>query len=230
MSNKINIALDGHSSCGKSTIAKKLANSLGYTYIDTGAMYRGVTLFSLRNNLWQDGQPLEDAIADRLNEVNLRFETTPDGQHLLLNGEDVEHEIRGMEVSNHVSPIATLGAVRAHLVKQQQEMAAQKGVVMDGRDVGTVVMPDAELKIFVTARPEVRAKRRYQELRAKGDDVTFEEVLHNVTERDRIDSSREISPLKKADDAVLLDNSDLTIDEQQAIVVEMVQRVLKALR
>lgn len=230
MSNKINIALDGHSSCGKSTIAKKLANSLGYTYIDTGAMYRGVTLFSLRNNLWQDGQPLEDAIAGRLNEVNLRFETTPDGQHLLLNGEDVEHEIRGMEVSNHVSPIATLGTVRAHLVKQQQEMAAQKGVVMDGRDVGTVVMPDAELKIFVTARPEVRAKRRYQELKAKGDDVTFEEVLHNVTERDRIDSSREISPLKKADDAVLLDNSDLTIDEQQAIVVEMVQRILKALR
>lgn len=230
MNKKINIALDGHSSCGKSTIAKQLAQSLGYTYIDTGAMYRGVTLFSLRNHLWQDGKPQEELIAQRLNEVSLRFEQTTEGQHLILNGEDVENEIRGMEVSNHVSPIATLAAVRTHLVKQQQEMAAKKGVVMDGRDVGTVVMPNAELKIFVTARPEVRAKRRYQELQAKGDSVTYEEVLHNITERDRIDSSREISPLKKADDAVLLDNSDLTIDEQQAVVVGMVQRVLKALR
>lgn len=230
MSGRINIALDGHSSCGKSTIAKKLAKSLGYTYIDTGAMYRGVTLFSLRNNLWSEGEPMEEEISKRLHEVNLRFEPHPEGQHLLLNGEDVEREIRGMEVSNHVSPIATLGAVRRHLVAQQQAMAKEKGVVMDGRDVGTVVMPNAELKIFVTARPEVRAKRRYDELRAKGDDVKYEEILENVTERDRIDSSRQISPLKQAQDAILLDNSDLTLDEQQRTVEEMVQRVLEGLR
>lgn len=230
MSGRINIALDGHSSCGKSTIAKRLARSLGYTYIDTGAMYRGVTLFSLRNHLWSEGKPMEAEIANRLGEVNLRFETHSDGQHLLLNGEDVEREIRGMEVSNHVSPIATLGAVRRHLVAQQQAMAKDKGVVMDGRDVGTVVMPNAELKIFVTARPEVRAKRRYDELRAKGDDVSYEEILENVTERDRIDSSREISPLIQAKDAILLDNSDLTLDEQQSMVETMVQRVLEGLR
>lgn len=230
MGRKINIALDGHSSCGKSTIAKKLAKSLGYTYIDTGAMYRGVTLFSLRNNLWRGGHPMEEEIAKRLEEVQIRFQAHDDGQHLLLNGEDVEHEIRGMEVSNHVSPIATLGAVRSYLVAQQKAMAKDKGVVMDGRDVGTVVMPDAELKIFITARPEVRAQRRYNELLAKGEKVLYEEVLHNITERDRIDSSREISPLKKADDAVVLDNSDFGIEEQQEIVVKMVQRVLDALR
>lgn len=218
---RINIALDGHSSCGKSTMAKVLAKRIGYTYIDTGAMYRGVTLFSIQNNLWDGDKPLVDEIVRRLDGITLRFKTDGGANRLLLNGEDVEDQIRGMEVSNKVSPISTIAEVRAFLVKQQQEMATEKGVVMDGRDIGTVVLPDAELKVFVTASAKVRAQRRYDELRALGKEVTYDEVYQNVVTRDRIDSTREASPLKQAEDAVLLDNSDLTRDEQNEILYRM---------
>lgn len=218
---RINIALDGHSSCGKSTMAKVLAKRIGYTYIDTGAMYRGVTLFSIQNNLWDGDKPLVDEIVRRLDDITLRFKTDGGENRLLLNGEDVEDQIRGMEVSNKVSPISTIAEVRAFLVEQQQEMATEKGVVMDGRDIGTVVLPDAELKVFVTASAKVRAQRRYDELRALGKEVTYDEVYQNVVTRDRIDSTREASPLKQAEDAVLLDNSDLTRDEQNEILYRM---------
>ncbi|SJZ39858.1 (d)CMP kinase [Porphyromonas cangingivalis] len=218
---RINIALDGHSSCGKSTMAKVLAKRIGYTYIDTGAMYRGVTLFSIQNNLWDGDKPLVDEIVRSLDDITLRFKTDGGANRLLLNGEDVEDQIRGMEVSNKVSPISTIAEVRAFLVKQQQEMATEKGVVMDGRDIGTVVLPDAELKVFVTASAKVRAQRRYDELRALGKEVTYDEVYQNVVTRDRIDSTREASPLKQAEDAVLLDNSDLTRDEQNEILYRM---------
>lgn len=218
---RINIALDGHSSCGKSTMAKVLAKRIGYTYIDTGAMYRGVTLFSIQNNLWDGDKPLVDEIVRRLDDITLRFKTDGGANRLLLNGKDVEDQIRGMEVSNKVSPISTIAEVRAFLVKQQQEMATEKGVVMDGRDIGTVVLPDAELKVFVTASAKVRAQRRYDELRALGKEVTYDEVYQNVVTRDRIDSTREASPLKQAEDAVLLDNSDLTRDEQNEILYRM---------
>lgn len=223
---KINIALDGYSSCGKSTIAKRLARSLGYTYVDTGAMYRGVTLYALREGLFSGEEPMVDEIIRRLPRIEMRFAIYPDGQHLLLNGEDVEREIRGMEVSEHVSPIATIPEVRTALTRQQQDMAKEKGVVMDGRDVGTTILPDAELKIFVTARPEVRARRRFDELTAKGESVTFDSVLANVRERDRIDSGRVVSPLRQAEDALVLDNSDMTLDQQQAWVEERVRERL----
>lgn len=223
---KINIALDGYSSCGKSTIAKRLARSLGYTYVDTGAMYRGVTLYALREGLFSGEEPMVEEIIRRLPRIEMRFAIYPDGQHLLLNGEDVEREIRGMEVSEHVSPIATIPDVRAALTRQQQDMAKEKGVVMDGRDVGTTILPDAELKIFVTARPEVRARRRFDELTAKGESVTYDSVLINVRERDRIDSGRAVSPLRQAEDALVLDNSDMTLDQQQAWVEEQVRERL----
>lgn len=223
---KINIALDGYSSCGKSTIAKRLARSLGYTYVDTGAMYRGVTLYVLREGLFSGEEPMVEEIIRRLPRIEMRFAIYPDGQHLLLNGEDVEREIRGMEVSEHVSPIATIPEVRAALTRQQQDMAKEKGVVMDGRDVGTTILPDAELKIFVTARPEVRARRRFDELTAKGESVTYDSVLANVRERDRIDSGRTVSPLRQAEDALVLDNSDMTLDQQQAWVEERVRERL----
>ncbi len=223
---KINIALDGYSSCGKSTIAKRLARSLGYTYVDTGAMYRGVTLYALREGLFSGEEPMVEEIIRRLPRIEMRFAIYPDGQHLLLNGEDVEREIRGMEVSKHVSPIATIPEVRAALTRQQQDMAKEKGVVMDGRDVGTTILPDAELKIFVTARPEVRARRRFDELTAKGESVTYDSVLANVRERDRIDSGRAVSPLRQAEDALVLDNSDMTLDQQQAWVEERVRERL----
>ncbi len=223
---KINIALDGYSSCGKSTIAKRLARSLGYTYVDTGAMYRGVTLYALREGLFSGEEPMVEEIIRRLPRIEMRFAIDPDGQHLLLNGEDVEREIRGMEVSEHVSPIATIPEVRAALTRQQQDMAKEKGVVMDGRDVGTTILPDAELKIFVTARPEVRARRRFDELTAKGESVTYDSVLANVRERDRIDSGRAVSPLRQAEDALVLDNSDMTLDQQQAWVEERVRERL----
>ncbi len=228
MTDRINIAIDGFSSCGKSTIAKRLASSLGYTYVDTGAMYRGVTLFSIRQGLWKDGQPMADALVDRLEEIHLSFARVDGVQHLYLNGEDVESEIRGMEVSDRVSPIATIPGVRRYLVAQQRIFAQQKGVVMDGRDVGTVVMPDAELKIFVTASPEIRARRRYDELRSKGDNTTtYEAVLSNLTTRDHIDSTRATDPLKRADDAVLLDNSDLSPEQQHEVVMQMVREKIQ---
>jgi cytidylate kinase len=214
---KITIAIDGHSSCGKSTMAKDLARRIGYVYVDTGAMYRSVTLFALRNGLIDsEGRIDEGGLRARMSDVNISFvfnkETgRPD---TYLNGECVERDIRTIEVSNHVSPIATLGFVREQLVAQQQQMGKMKGVVMDGRDIGTAVFPDAELKIFVTADAKVRAQRRYDELKAKGMEADFDEILKNVEERDYIDSHREIAPLRRADDAIELDNSYMTIDEQ----------------
>lgn len=211
----ITIAIDGFSSSGKSTMAKKLAKNIGYAYIDTGAMYRAVTLFSLRNGFFHgdnlDIESLEEALAG----INISFAVNCEGRtETMLNGENVEKEIRGMDVSSKVSIVAAVGTVRKALVAQQQAMGKEKGIVMDGRDIGTVVFPDAEMKVYVDASPETRAQRRYDELRAKGDNVTYEEVLANVTERDRIDTTRKESPLRKADDAVVLDNSYMTIEEQ----------------
>lgn len=208
---KITIAIDGHSSCGKSTMAKDLARKIGYIYVDTGAMYRAVTLYALRNGMLDDKESLEQALGDIKITFRLNEESRPE---TYLNGENVEREIRSIEVSNHVSPIATLPFVRKFLVAQQQAMGTEKGIVMDGRDIGTVVFPDAELKIFVTASAEVRAQRRYDELKAKGQEASYEEILKNVVERDYIDSHREVSPLRKADDAIELDNSLMTIAQQ----------------
>ena len=213
---KIIIALDGHSSCGKSTMAKALAKKIGYIYVDTGAMYRTVTLFALRNNIF-NGTELDAARLEALlPEVSVSFVLDPETNLPLacLNGEVVEREIRTMEVSSRVSPIAALPFVRTMLTKMQQQMGEAKGIVMDGRDIGTAVFPQAELKIFVTASAEVRAQRRYDELTAKGESVTFEEILKNVQERDYIDSHREVAPLKQADDALVLDNSNMTREEQ----------------
>ncbi|MDD7559751.1 MAG: (d)CMP kinase [Porphyromonas sp.] len=223
---KINIAIDGYSSTGKSTIAKELARALGYTYIDTGAMYRGVTLFLLEKGLWDEGKNDLQAVKKALEEINLDFRRTADGQHLFLNGRDVESEIRGMWVSNFVSPVSAVPEVRAFLVARQQAMAKAKGVVMDGRDVGTTVLPDAELKIFMTSRPEVRVRRRYDEMIAKGKKVTPDDITENLKTRDLIDSTREVSPLRQAVDARLLDNSDLTREEQNAIVLRWAKETI----
>jgi cytidylate kinase len=215
---KITIAVDGFSSCGKSTMAKDLAREIGYIYIDSGAMYRAVTLYALRNGMFRaDGTIDEPALKSRIADIRISFlfnqETgRPD---TYLNGEKVEKEIRGMEVSSHVSPIATLPFVREALVAQQQQMGKGKGIVMDGRDIGTTVFPDAELKIYVTASADVRAQRRFDELAAKGTPSDFNEILKNVKERDDIDMHRKVSPLKKADDAIELDNSHMTIAEQK---------------
>jgi cytidylate kinase len=229
---KITIAIDGHSSCGKSTMAKDLAREVGYVYVDTGAMYRSVTLYALRNGIFieergagneERGMKIDEkALRMAMPNIKISFKFNPETGRpdTYLNGELVEQEIRTMEVSNHVSPIATLGFVREAMVAQQQQMGKDKGVVMDGRDIGTVVFPDAELKIFVTASAEVRAQRRYDELKAKGMEANFDEILKNVQERDYIDSHREVSPLKKADDAIELDNSNMTIAEQKAWLMQ----------
>ena len=215
---KITIAIDGHSSCGKSTMAKDLAGEGGYIYVDTGAMYRTVTLYCMRNNLF-DAQG--DVLVDKLQaempniKVSFKFNEETGRPDAYLNGELVEKVIRSIEVSNHVSKVAAIGFVREAMVDQQREMGKEKGIVMDGRDIGTTVFPDAELKIFVTASAEVRAKRRYDELQAKGMPADFDEILKNVQERDYIDSHREVSPLRQADDAILLDKSDMTIPEQK---------------
>ena len=215
---KIVIAIDGHSSCGKSTMAKALAREVGYIYVDTGAMYRAVTLFALRQELFNaDGTVKATELEQLMPQVEVSFKLDEQSKLPLvhLNGECVENEIRGLEVSSHVSPVAALPFVRAAMTAQQQRMGRDKGIVMDGRDIGTVVFPDAELKIFVTASAEVRAQRRYDELKAKGQEVDYDDILKNVQERDYIDSHREVAPLRQADDAVLLDNSDMTIAEQQ---------------
>ena len=220
---KITIAIDGHSSCGKSTMAKDLARRVGYIYVDTGAMYRSVTLYALRQGLFrEDGSIMTDELERQLPQVHISFKVNqvtgrPD---TYLNGELVEQEIRSLEVSNHVSPIAALGFVREAMVAQQQEMGRGGGVVMDGRDIGTVVFPNAELKIFVTASAEVRAQRRYDELVQKGMPADYADILKNVQERDYIDSHREVSPLRQADDALLLDNSHMTIPEQNDWLLE----------
>ena len=219
---KITIAIDGYSSCGKSTMAKDLAREVGYIYIDSGAMYRAVTLYCLENQLFTsegiDTGKLEAAMPD----IQISFQLNPEtGRPMtFLNGANVEERIRTMEVSNRVSPVAALPFVREALVKLQQDMGKEKGIVMDGRDIGTTVFPDAELKIFVTASAEVRAQRRYDELKAKGQEASYEEILANVKERDYIDQNREVSPLRKADDAILLDNSHLTIEEQKQWLAE----------
>ena len=215
---KITIAIDGHSSCGKSTMAKDLAHEVGYIYVDTGAMYRSVTLYALRHDLFNaNGTIKESELQAAMPDIHISFKLNektgrPD---TYLNNERVEDTIRTLEVSNHVSPIAALPFVRKALVAQQQQMGRDGGVVMDGRDIGTVVFPHAELKIFVTASAQVRAQRRYDELKAKGMTADFNDILKNVEERDYIDSHRETSPLRQADDALLLDNSDMTIAEQK---------------
>ncbi len=220
---KITIAIDGHSSCGKSTMAKDLARETGYIYVDTGAMYRAVTLFALRNGLFSADGTIDEATLERLMpevRVNFRFDEATRLPVVQLNGEDVEGEIRTLEVSSRVSPIAALPFVRTALTHQQQLMGKEKGIVMDGRDIGTVVFPDAELKIFVTASAEVRAQRRYDELTAKGQTVDYADILRNVQERDYIDSHRAVAPLRQAPDALVLDNSHMTIPEQKAWLME----------
>ena len=214
---KITIAIDGHSSCGKSTMAKDLARRVGYIYVDTGAMYRSVTLYALRHDLFrEDGTILTDELEEALKDILIEQKLVDGKTTTFLNGENVELEIRSLEVSNHVSPIAALPFVRTALVAQQQRMGQEGGIVMDGRDIGTVVFPNAELKIFVTASAEVRAQRRYDELQQKGMPADYQDILKNVQERDYIDSHREVSPLRQADDALLLDNSHMTIPEQNA--------------
>lgn len=223
----ITIAIDGHSSCGKSTMAKDLAKEIGYIYIDTGAMYRAVTLFAMQNGLITYAGIDEDALRNRMPDILITFQLNEETGRpdTYLNGVCVEREIRTMEVSKYVSPIATLGFVREAMVELQRLMGEAKGVIMDGRDIGTVVFPNAELKIFVTASADVRAKRRFDELTAKGESCNFDEILTNVVERDRIDSTRAISPLRKAEDAIVLDNSNMTIPEQKAWLLEQYYRV-----
>lgn len=220
---KIVIAIDGFSSCGKSTMAKDLAREVGYIYVDTGAMYRAVTLFAMRNDVFDaEGNIDETRLKALLPDVKLTFQLNNETKlpEVCLNGENVERYIRTLEVSQHVSPIAALPFVREKLVEQQQAMGNEKGIVMDGRDIGTVVFPNAELKIFVTASAEIRAQRRFKELEAKGMPADFDEILQNVEQRDYIDTHRETSPLRQADDALVLDNSHLTITEQKVWLME----------
>ncbi len=228
MTAKINIAIDGHSSCGKGTLAKNIAKELNYIFIDSGAMYRAVTLYLLRNNISLQEVEQDPAL---LGNIKISFEYDAEREFFLttLNGENVENEIRGMEVARNVSKVSTLKEVRTFLVAQQQEMGRQKGVVMDGRDIGTVVFPEAELKIFMTANPEIRAQRRYDELKKNGVHVNYSEVLHNLKERDYIDSNRDTSPLSRAEDAITLDNSAMTREEQARLALAWAKGVIKAL-
>jgi cytidylate kinase len=226
---KITIAIDGFSSCGKSTMAKDLAKEIGYIYIDSGAMYRAVTLYSIENGIFNGDTIDTEKLKQHIDDIHISFRIDPETgrPNTYLNGVNVENKIRTMEVSSKVSPISALGFVREAMVAQQQEMGKAKGIVMDGRDIGTTVFPDAELKIFVTASPEIRAQRRYDELKAKGQEASFEEILENVKQRDHIDQTREVSPLKKADDALLLDNSHLTIAEQKEWLTAEYQKAIK---
>ena len=218
---KITIAIDGHSSCGKSTMAKDLAREVGYIYIDSGAMYRAVTYYCLQHDLFIGDSVKMDELQAAMPNIKITFRLNAEGRpETCLNGESIERDIRGMAVSSRVSLIATIGFVREAMVALQQDMGREKGIVMDGRDIGTTVFPDAELKIFVTASTEVRAQRRYDELKAKGEEISYESILENVKERDRIDSGRAISPLRKADDAIELDNSHMTIPEQKAWLMD----------
>jgi cytidylate kinase len=228
---KITIAIDGFSSTGKSTLAKQLAKHLGYVYVDTGAMYRAVTFFAMQNGYISENFFDKQTLINSLPYIKLHFVFNPEvgfGE-MYLNDVNIEKEIRTLEVSNFVSLIAEVSEVRAKLVEQQQEMGREKGIVMDGRDIGTVVFPKAELKVFMTASPETRAQRRFEELQEKGQNVSFEEVLKNVVDRDYIDTHRDDSPLRKADDAIEIDNSYLTKDEQFNAVLEMVDDVTKSL-
>ena len=227
---KIIIAIDGFSSCGKSTMAKDLAHELGYIYVDTGAMYRCVALYALQHKLFlKDGEINIPELEAAMPNINISFKLNKETGRpdTYLNNENVENKIRTMEVSSHVSSIAAIPFVREALVAQQQKMGKDKGIVMDGRDIGTVVFPNAELKIFVTASPEVRAQRRYYELMEKGMEADYNEILENVKRRDYIDSHRDVSPLRKADDAIELDNSNISIEEQKQWLIKQYKRVCK---
>lgn len=226
---RINIAIDGYSSCGKSTLAKAMAKELNYLYIDSGAMYRAVTLFALKHNSIRNGELNQQKLIEQLDAIFITFKFNADSGKFetYLNGKNVEKEIRSMQVSKYVSPVAAVPEVRRKLVRLQQRMAETRGVIMDGRDIGTVVLPDAEIKFFMTASPHVRAERRYKELLEKGADITFEEVLENIETRDRIDTTRETDPLKAADDAIIVDNSNLTIDEQFTFIMGHVHKLLQ---
>ena len=237
MEKKIIIAIDGHSSCGKSTMAKQLARQIGYVYVDTGAMYRAVTLFAMQNGMYPDEgireEELKTAVSNGEIQISFKFNAETGRPDTYLNGVRVEEEIRNMAVSSRVSPIAALPFVRSLLTEQQQAMGEKKGIVMDGRDIGTAVFPNAELKIFVTASAKVRAQRRYDELmnKAKTEEekaaLNYEEILKNVEERDYIDSHRETAPLRKAEDAIILDNSEMTIEEQNSWLLEKYQEKIK---
>ena len=237
MEKKIIIAIDGHSSCGKSTMAKQLAKQIGYVYVDTGAMYRAVTLFAMQNGMYPDEgireEELKTAVSNGEIQISFKFNAETGRPDTYLNGVRVEEEIRNMAVSSRVSPIAALPFVRSLLTEQQQAMGEKKGIVMDGRDIGTAVFPHAELKIFVTASAKVRAQRRYDELmnKAKTEEekaaLNYEEILKNVEERDYIDSHRETAPLRKAEDAIILDNSEMTIEEQNSWLLEKYQEKIK---
>lgn len=229
-SNKITIAIDGFSSCGKSTLAKALAKKLNYIFIDSGAMYRGVSLFCIQNNLVENGEIKEDLLIEKLPLIEISFKKNEETQKpdLLLNGINVENIIRSIEVASIVSKVASIKQVREKLVIEQQKMGEEGGIVMDGRDIGTVVFPSAELKLFVTADPETRAQRRFLELTAKGDQVTVEEIRYNLEERDRIDSTRKESPLRQAKDAILLDNSNMTQEEQLELTLSLVKKKLES--
>lgn len=217
---KIIIAMDGHSSCGKSTMAKALAKAIGYTYIDTGAMYRAVTLYAMRRGFIGEKGIDEESLRKELPQIKISFGHENGQQYTILNGENVERQIRGMEVSGNVSPISAIGFVREAMVKLQREMGRKGAIIMDGRDIGTTVFPNAQLKVFVTASDEIRARRRFDELTMKGENPVYEDVLKNVRERDYIDSHRAVSPLRKADDAIVLDNSNMTIEEQDKWLME----------
>ncbi len=233
---KIIIAIDGHSSCGKSTMAKQLAKDIGYVYVDTGAMYRAVTLYAMRNGMYPDAgvqeEELKAAVEAGKIQISFKFNAETGRPDTYLNGEKVEDEIRQMEVSNRVSPVAALPFVRALLTQQQQEMGKEKGIVMDGRDIGTAVFPQAEMKVFVTASARVRAQRRFDELMGKAKTqeelaaLNYEEVLKNVEKRDYIDSHREVAPLRQAEDALVLDNSDMTREEQSAWLLAKYQEIV----
>lgn len=225
---KIIIAIDGFSSCGKSTMAKDLAREIGYIYIDSGAMYRAVTLYSLKAGIFSGDTINEEELKAQMNTIHISFQLNPETGRpdTYLNNIKVENDIRTMEVSSKVSQISALGFVREAMVAQQQKMGESKGIVMDGRDIGTTVFPQAELKIFVTASAEIRAQRRYDELKQKGQKASYDEILENVKQRDYIDQNREVSPLKKAEDALLLDNSQLTIEEQKRWLLEQFNKVI----
>jgi len=227
---KINIAIDGYSSCGKSTLAKALAKELNYLYIDSGAMYRAITLFALKNQGFKNDEVMVDKMQSIIDNAYVTFKYNTDSKQVdtFLNGVNVEKEIRSMQVSKYVSKIAALFEVRKKLVRLQQRMSETKGVVMDGRDIGTVVLPNAELKFFMTAEPDVRAQRRFDELRSTGVEVTLEEVTANVKERDYIDSNREHDPLRQAEQAVVVDNSNLTLDEQFTFIMGQVSKALES--
>jgi cytidylate kinase len=227
MTNKIIIAIDGYSSCGKSTIAKALAKYAGYTYVDTGAMYRATALYALRSMPALASTLVNEDIVSMLKDIQISFVQTAEGQHVTLNGEDVEQYIRTLEIGNMASQISTIKEVRAFLVAQQQAMGKEKGIVMDGRDIGTVVFPNAELKFFLTASPEVRAQRRFEELKAKGENPVWEDVLADVNDRDYRDTHRAESPLRQAEDAVVLDNSQMTREEQMQHIINIFDKATK---